>query len=156
MRDRCSDEMWSKINAISARLADVNPDVVDRKIDIFTAFFCMNQFENSDWEVLENLIKTKGSKKCRLLAIAMTSPKEHRSEHLEIRMRIDGKYNIKMHDTRIMDIDERTVQATFVDKLAKRCNMKQVKQDKLDGNDFMTREERRLSSMYTLFVYHRF
>ncbi len=156
MRDRCSDEMWNKITAISARLANVNPDLVSRKVDIFTAFFCMNQFEDSDWKMLEHLIKTKGSKKCRLLAIAMTSPKEHRSAHLEIRMRGEDRYNIKMHDTRIMDIDERVVQATFIDKLAKKCNMKQVKQSKLDGNDFMTKEERRLSSMYTLFVYHKF
>ena len=36
----------------------------------------------------------------------MTSPKEHKSDNLEIRMMADDKYNIKMHGTRIMDIDE--------------------------------------------------
>lgn len=155
MRDRCTDAIWSKITPINARLACVNPDLIDRKIDIFTAFFCMNQFENDDWKMLERLVKTRGSKNCRLLAIAVTSPKEHKSPNLELKMLGDDKYNIKMHDTRIMDIDEKTVSSSRMDIVMKRCDMKPVKQQKLDENDFMTADEKRLSSMYTLFIYAR-
>ena len=156
MRYRCTDTIWSKITPINARLACVNPELINKKIDIFTAFFCMNQFEDDDWKMLARLIKAKGSKRCRLLAIAITSPKEHKSSNLELKMLGDDKYNIKMHDTRIMNIDEKTVSSSRMDKVMKSCEMKSVKQQRLDENDFMTADERRLSSMYTLFIYARY
>ena len=153
MRDRCDDDMWAKITPINARLADVDPDAIDKKIDIFTVFFCMNQFENDDWEKLEHLVETKGSKHCRLLAIAITNPKEHKSPNLELAILGNDRYNIKMHDTRIMDINETTVNVVRTDEIMKRCEMRSAKQHILDSNDFMTLDERRLSSMYTLFIY---
>ncbi len=153
MRDRCGEVTWRKIVPINAKLADVNPDLIDEKVDIFTAFFCMNQFGDDDWKALELVVKNKGSKKCRLLAVAITNPKEHKSENLEIVMRGTEKYNIKMHDTRIMDINECAVDISKFDKIMKKCGMKSIKRHKLDENDFMTADERRLSSMYTLFVY---
>ncbi len=105
--------------------------------------------------MLENLFLTKGSEECRLLAIAMTSPKEHHSENLEIVMRGQGKYNIKMYDTRIMDIDEHTVEQKKLTAIMKRCGMGLSKEVRLDTDDFMTADERRLSSMYTMLVYNR-
>lgn len=155
MHSRCSDELWSKITAINARLADVNLEFIDKKIDVFTAFFCMNQFDVNDWNTLKNVVKTKGSKKCRLLAIALTDPKEHSSSNLDIETRGNDKYNIKMHDTRIMDIDETAVRVPFLNKLMNKCNMKLAKQERLDNDDFMTKDERKLSAMYTLFVYKK-
>jgi hypothetical protein len=104
-------------------------------------------------KMLEHLVKTKGSKHCRLLAVAITNPREHKSPNLELAILGSDKYNIKMYDTRIMDIDETTVSVLRTDKIMKRCGMKSVKQHQLDSNDFMTADERRLSSMYTLFIY---
>lgn len=130
----------------------MNIDIIDCKIDMFTAFFCMNQWSERDWDVLEKCVLQKGSKKCRLLAVAMTSPKEHKSKNLEIKL-LGDKYNIKMHGTRIMDIDEVVVHPGELTKRMKRCGMKLAKQEKLDTDEFMTKEERMLSSMYTLFVY---
>lgn len=155
MLSRCDDDMRSKITIVNARLADVVVKDIDRKIDIFTAFFCMNQWSERDWKTLEKIIADKGSKKCRLSAIAMTSPREHRSSNLEIRMTGSGEYNIKMHGTRIMDIDEVSVRPDRVKKRFEKCGLKLTTQDTLDTDNFMTPEERKLSSMYTLFTFHR-
>ena len=155
MLSRCDDTMLPKITTFNVYLFDVMVGNIDRKIDIFTAFFCMNQWSEHDWKALEKIITDRGSKKCRLLAIAMTSPREHKSNNLEIRMMNDGKYNIKMHGTRIMDIDEVTVRPERVKKKLEKCGMKMTTQDTLDTDDFMTPEERKLSSMYTLFTFHR-
>jgi hypothetical protein len=155
MWSRCDDDMSSKITAIYKYLYDVLVDQIDCKIDIFTAFFCMNQWSEYDWKVLEEIISKKGSKKCRLLAIAMTSPKEHNSDNLEIRMMADERYNIKMYGTRIMDIDEVAVRPDRLKKRMEKCRMRLTTQDTLDTDDFMTAEERKLSSMYTLFTFHK-
>ena len=155
MWSRCDDDMSSKITAINAYLSDVTADRIDRKIDIVSAFFCMNQWSEYDWKALEKIIVNRGSKKCRLLAIAMTSPKEHKSDNLEIHMTGDDKYNIKMYGTRIMDIDEVAVRPDRVKKKLEKCGMKMTTQDTLDTDDFMTHEERKLSSMYTLFTFHK-
>lgn len=154
MKERWGDKIQQSVVIINSRLADINVDDIDTKIDIFTAFFCMNQWTDDDWKMLEEVIKRKGSKKCRLLAIAMTDPREHKSENLEIKMIGVDKYNIKMHGTRIMDINERAVSAAHITKVASRCTMKLVKQEKMNY-DFMTKDERRLSAMYTLFVYFK-
>ncbi len=155
MLDRCGPKLRSKVSIFNGRLADLDHDLVSGKIDIFTAFFCMNQWLPDDWEILKNTVLQKGSKNCRLLAIALTYPKEHRSGNLEVTMRGSGKYNIKMHGTRIMDIDETVVLPKDLTKLMKSCGLRLAKEEVLDGNDFMTRDERRLSSMYTLFVYSK-
>lgn len=155
MLSRCDDDIRPKITIVNAYLADVVVDNIDRKIDIFTAFFCMNQWSERDWKTLEKTIKNKGSKKCRLLAIAMTSPREHRSDNLEIRITGDDRYNIKMHGTRIMDIDEVAIRPDRVKKRLEKCGMKLTTQDTLDTDDFMTAEEKKLSSMYTLLTFRR-
>jgi hypothetical protein len=154
MKERWRDKILQNIVIINSRLSNIDVDVIDTKIDIFTAFFCMNQWTNDDWEMLEKVIKKKGSKKCRLLAIAMSDPREHKSENLEIKMMGVDKYNIKIQGTRIMDINERAVSAAYITKVANKCGMKLVKQEKMNY-DFMTKDERRLSAMYTLFVYHK-
>lgn len=38
----------------------------------------MNQWSDNDWKMLEDVVVQRGSKHCRLLAIAMTGPKEHK------------------------------------------------------------------------------
>ncbi len=145
----------TKITFIEYRLEDIDTDYIDEKVDIITAFFCMNQWSSNDWRMLKDVVTQKGSKRCRLLAIAMTGPKKHKSSNLQIVMRKDDKYNVKMFGTRIMDIDETIVIPSKLTKLMKECGMKLIKEERLDVNDFMTSDERRLSSMYTMFKYQK-
>ena len=158
---RSSNEMLrrygesEKVKIINKCLRDLDHDLVTQKVDIFTVFFCMNQFENADWVSLQKLITSKGSKKCRLLAIAMTAPKTHKGKCFEIKMKDEERYNIDIHNTRISKIDEVVVNSAKLTKMMDRCGMKLVKQDRLDSNDFMTKEERMLSSMYESFVYNK-
>ena len=144
-----------KVEIINKCLRDLDHGLITNKVDIFTVFFCMNQFKNTDWASLQKLITSKGSKKCRLLAIAMTAPKTHKGRCFEIKMKDDERYNIDICNTRISNIDETTVSSTRLTKIMSDCEMKLVKQDRLDNNDFMTREERMLSSMYESFVYSK-
>ena len=158
---RSSDEMLrrhgksEKINIINKCLRNLDHDLVTHKVDVFTVFFCMNQFEDADWASLQKLITSKGSKKCRLLAIAMTAPKTHKGQCFDIKMKDGERYNIDIHNTRISKIDEVVVNSAKLTKMMDRCGMKLVKQDRLDSNDFMTKEERILSSMYESFMYNK-
>ncbi len=155
MWNRCDDTTKHKITVLNKKLADVTTGSIDRKVDIFTAFFCMNQWSDRDWEALDDLITTKGSKKCRLLAIAMTSPTNHKSENLDIRMKGNSSYNIKIHGTRIMDIDENVVFAKWLENRMLQCKLSLKIKEILNTEDFMTAEERKLSSMYTLFMFSK-
>jgi hypothetical protein len=143
------------VKIINVYLKDLDHAAIDKKVDIFTAFFCMNQFQDADWDALKKLVIAKGSSKCRLLAIAMTSPKTHRGGCFDIRMTSVDGYNISIHNTRIQDIDERIVEPATLTGMMRRCKMGLVKHERLDGDDFMTREERKLSSMYEMFVYKK-
>jgi len=146
----------SKITVFNVPLRDFDVDNIKDKIDIFTLFFCMNQFQENDWSLLQQVINAKGSKKCRLLAIAMTDPVEYNNECLTIKKYNDaGMYNISIHDTRIINIDETPVNFIKLKKLMEECGMKQIKMGSLDEENFMTIDEKRLSSMYTLFVYKK-
>ena len=144
-----------RINIINKCLRDLDHSLITFKVDIFTVFFCMNQFENADWASLQKLITSKGSKKCRLLAIAMTAPKTHKGKCFEIEMKDEKRYNIDIYNTRISETNERAVSSMKLAKMMNDCGMKLVKQDRLDSNDFMTKEERMLSSMYESFVYNK-
>lgn len=148
----------SKITVFNVPLRDLNVDNIKDKIDIFTFFFCMNQFQENDWSMLQHVVNSKGSKKCRLLAIAMTDPVEYNNECLTIKKYSNNNasmYNISIHDTRIMNIDETPVKSIKLKKIMEECGMKQMKMDSLDDETFMTIDEKRLSSMYTLFVYKK-
>jgi hypothetical protein len=144
-----------KIEIINRCLRDLDHNLINRKVDIFTVFFCMNQFEDADFKSLQKLIKNKGSKKCRLLAIAITAPKVHKGKCFEIRMKDDERYHIDIYNTRISKIDERKVSSSKLTKIMSECGMKLVKQDRLDNNNFMTIEERMLSPMYESFMYNK-
>ena len=144
-----------KIEIINKCLRDLDLSLIDLKVDIFTVFFCMNQFEGADWLSLTRLIKSKGSKKCRLLAIAMTAPRSHEGRCFEIKMKDEEKYSIDIYNTRISVTNEKIVSSTKLTRMMNECGMKLVKQERLDGNNFMTREERILSSMYEIFIYNK-
>lgn len=146
---------YTTIKVINVPLRDLDISQVTEKIDIFTLFFCMNQWLDADWCKLKDVIKEKGSKKCRLLAIAMTEPEEYDSECFTIK-KYDNKYNISIHGTRILNIDETPVNPiTFKKMMEKSCGMTKVAEESLDEDSFMTRDERKLSSMYTMFVYRK-
>ena len=144
-----------EITVINRYIRDLDHSLIADKIDVFTVFFCMNQFENADWASLQKLILSKGSKKCRLLAIAMTAPKAHRGRCFEIKMKDEERYNIDIYNTRISNINEIIVRSTRLTKMMNDCGMKLVKQERLNSNDFMTKDERVLSSMYESFVYNK-
>ena len=150
------DTWQSRIKVINVPLRDLNISQITEKIDIFTLFFCMNQWLPEDWSKLQNIVNEKGSKKCRLLAIAMTEPEEYDSECFTIK-KYANHYNISIHGTRIVDIDETPVDPiTFTRMMEKSCGMTKVTEEYLDTDTFMTKEERKLSSMYTMFVYKRY
>lgn len=153
MLERCNND--ERMIVINDTLANINVNVIESKIDIFTAFFCMNQWNANDMRMLKNIIHTKGSKMCRLLVIALTHPKEHKSENFEVVMKTQSSYNVSIHDTRILDINETVVSPNDLTKLMKKCEMHLVKHERLDRNSFMTWEERRLSAMYSLLVYEK-
>lgn len=151
----CRHGESKKVEIINKCLRDLDHDLIINKVDVFTVFFCMNQFEDADWASLQKLITSKGSKKCRLLAIAITAPKTHKGRCFEIKMKDEERYNIDICNTRISKIDERAVSSAKLTKMMDRCGMKLVKQERLDNNNFMTKEERMLSSMYETFVYNK-
>ena len=145
----------SMIKVINVPLRDLDISQITEKIDIFTVFFCMNQWLPEDWSKLHNVINEKGSKKCRLLAIAMTEPEEYDSECFTIKRNADY-YNISIHGTRIINIDETPVNPiTLTRMMEKSCGMTKIAEEYLDTDTFMTMDERKLSSMYTMFVYKR-
>ena len=155
MLERCDND--ERMIVLNAKLSDINPDDIHDKVDIFTAFFCMNQWGDEDFAMLKYVILNKGSTKCRLLVTALTHPKHCETENFKIDMKpgTTNTYNVSIYDTRIVDIDEIAVLPDDLTKLAKKCGMHQVKHERLDTNDFMTWEEKRLSSMYSLFVYSK-
>ena len=145
----------STIKVINVPLRDLDISQISEKIDIFTLFFCMNQWLDTDWSKLKDVINEKGSKNCRLLAIAMTEPEEYNSECFTIKKYAD-KYNISIHGTRILNIDETPVNPIKFKKMMETsCGMTKVTEKSLDEDSFMTRDERKLSSMYTMFVYRK-
>jgi hypothetical protein len=143
------------VNVINVHLRDLDHSMITKRVDVFTAFFCMNQFDDADWAALKRLVSCKGSSGCRLLAIAMTSPRMHKGGCFDITMKGDDGYNIKIHGTRIQDIDERVVNPDALTRAMGECGLKQVKRARLNDDDFMTEEERVLSSMYEAFAYKR-
>ncbi len=145
----------STIKVINVPLRDLDISQITEKIDIFTLFFCMNQWLDTDWLKLKDVINEKGSKNCRLLAIAMTEPEEYNSECFTIKKYAD-RYNISIHGTRILNIDETPVNPIKFKKMMETsCGMTKVTEKSLDEDSFMTRDERKLSSMYTMFVYRK-
>lgn len=143
------------VSIVNVHLRDLDHARINKKVDVFTAFFCMNQFQDADWEALKRLVAAKGSSRCRLLAIAMTSPKTHKGGCFEIRMNGLDSYNIRIHNTRIDGIDERVVNPSMLTATMHKCGLELFEHGRLDTDDFMSREERRLSSMYEMFVYKK-
>jgi hypothetical protein len=155
MLGRLNDtEGGDRVTIFQSMLANVDVQAIDRKVDTFTAFFCMNQWADADWVKLEELIKTNGSKRCKLLAIAMTDPREYKSKNLVIKMHGNERYNIDIIGTRITGVHENRVSAERLTMLANKCSMKLKDMQRLT-NDFMTRDEKALSAMYKSFVYSR-
>ena len=143
------------INVISVPLRELSAECIDKKVDIFTAFFCMNLFKNEDWETLSRVIMEKGSSKCRLLAIAITAPRDHKGRCFSIDMAGPSAYKISIHGTRILDIREIAVKPAALTKAMENCGMKLMKSGRLNNDNFMTKEERALSAMYEMFVFKK-
>lgn len=144
-----------EIIAHNVHLRDLDIRCIDKRVDIFTAFFCMNLFQDADWESLSKLIKMRGSSKCRLLVIAMTNPKDHKGGCFSLAKGAHPFYSISIHGTRILGLQERAIDPSELTKRMNGCGLKLMKRNILNEYDFMTKEERRLSAMYEMFAYKR-
>ena len=157
----CADEIISRYGRVAnitmhnCLLRDLDPSELPHRVSLFTAFFCMNQWNDEDFGNLERVIDAKGSRKCTLLAIALTHPWENDNGCWTLTMTSNVNYKISIHDTRIVGIHERVVSVKKLDSIMKRCNMYRIEQNKLNQSDFMTINEQRLSGMYTALVYKR-
>ena len=150
-----------RISVFNVPLRDFDIRIISDKIDIFTAFFCVNLFRHDDWNVLKKVVKEKGSKKCRLLMIALTDPRTHDDGCFTLKIKgpvsaNEGtRYDMTIHETRISDVAETAVDPTRLKALMSECRMEMVLQQRLNEDAFMTPGERTLSSMYTMFVFKR-
>ena len=96
---KLTPDIWqSRIKVINVPLRDLDISQITEKIDIFTLFFCMNQWLPEDWSKLQKMYQGKRFQKCRLLAIAMTEPEEYDSECFTIK-KYANYYNISIHGT---------------------------------------------------------
>lgn len=157
MQDRMQGNqgMSDKIQIINTYIRDLDYSLIDDNIGLFTAFFCMNHFHDSDFDALIKIIKEKGSKNCQLLATAITKPRNYKSKCFEVTMNGEDKYFIDMYDTRISGINEQKVNIDRLSNLMKECGMVLRERKLLNEEPFMTKDERILSSMYEMFVYSK-
>jgi hypothetical protein len=140
----------------NSMLRDVSPDDIPEKISMFTAFFCMNQWYDGDWEALETIVKARGARGCKLLAIALTDPYENKNDCWTLSTLEDGtKYCISLHQTRIVNIRETVINTKRLDDIMNRCGMERSYYQRLNESDVMTEKEKRLSSMYTALIYSK-
>ena len=157
----CGEEIISRYGRVAnitmhnCLLRDLDPSELPNRVSLFTAFFCMNQWNDEDFGNLERVIDAKGTRKCTLMAIALTHPWENDNGCWTLTMTSNVNYKISIHDTRIVGIHERVVSVKKLDTIMKRCNMYRIEQNKLNQSDFMTVNEQRLSGMYTALVYKR-
>ena len=159
--ESCADEIYSRYGTVdnitmhNCLLRDLEPSNIPDMVSLFTAFFCMNQWNKQDFDNLERVINAKGSRKCTLLAIALTEPWENRNGCWTLIKTSNVNYTISIHNTRIVNIHERVVNVNRLDTIMKRCNMYRINKEKLNQSHFMTINELRLSGMYTQLVYKR-
>jgi hypothetical protein len=153
-----TDEMYTRnpslqnILVINKCLRDVDLEDIKKKINTVTAFFCVNQFQEKDWEMLGNVVQHKGTKKCKILIIAMTRCRQMSNECFSIEDIGPKKYNVSIHDTRIVNINE---QIYDVEKRMDKFGFKLLESKRLNEDEFMTPNERTLSAMYTKYTYMR-
>ena len=136
-------------------LRDLDPKHVGNKnISLFTAFFCINQWEDSDWDGLERAVTALGTRRCKLMVIALTHPYEEDNRCWKL-YKEEPYYYISIHSTRIVGIREKAMSIDRLDSLMARCRMTRTLTERLNMCEMMTEEEQRLSAMYTAIVYQR-
>lgn len=143
-----------KIFINECMLRDLNISDIPCKFSIITAFFCINQWVDEDFTKLEEIIRYRGGRKCRVAIIALTHP-EYISNKCWTLERLDSrhKYKISIYNTRIVNIYETVLNITNFDKIMERCGLKKESQKRLESVYNMTPLENRLSRMYTSIVY---
>ena len=144
-----------KVNIIECLLSKFRFHDIAPKISIFTAFFCMNLWKEEDWNMLEQTINIKGSKRCKFIAIAITHPVQENNKSWTLKLTSDTTYTLSIHNTRITNINESVVKINKLNDIMKRCGLQIVLQKRLNNRKAMTRPENTLSNMYTAFVYIR-
>ena len=155
LRNRISQAFRSpsapKVHIIQGSLRNFTQEIP--KISIITAFFCMNLWQAEDWEKLEQIIKNKGSNKCRFLAIALTHPVYEKNRCWTLIKTSNTTYTLSIHNTRITEINESIVNIKKLNAVMQRCGLHKIRQERLSNRTEMTNLENILSNMYTAFVY---
>jgi len=146
----------TRIKILNKPIKDINIDDIPSKVNIFTAFFCTNLFTEDDWNKFIELIKNKSSPKCRISIIALTNPIASNNNVFKLKMTDTNTYNISLHETRIIDINESVVDIQLLTNEMRKCGFSKVLEEKLNNNKFMSTNEFKLSSMYTQMVFKNF
>jgi hypothetical protein len=168
-------EMWRRYNSkklnydlivFEGFLRNAQVEQYEESIDLFTAFFCANAWDDNDWSKLAQIVDKKGAPNCRLLIIALTDPKPGenqcyklemvQNEPLSDRQENNLTYKITLKGTRIKELTEKVVTRKTIDRLCNDCNIKLHDEQRLDdANVLQTKEELAISSMYTLYEFFK-
>ena len=135
-------------------LNNINPNP---KISIFTAFFCMNLWQDQDWMTLKHAVKDKGSANCKFIGIALTNPVEDDNKCWTLKITSDTTYTLSIHNTRIINVSETIVPIQKLNDFMKHCGLLPSTPfpQRLNNRTIMTDPENTLSNMYTAFVYSK-
>lgn len=145
-----------KICINKCMLRDVNISDMPSQFSVITAFFCINQWLDEDFKKLEEIIKYRGSRNCKVAIIALTHPEYGSNKCWTLEKLEDkSKYKISIHNTRIMNISETVLNITKFDRLMEKCQLKRESKTRLNSIRNMTLLENRLSGMYTSIVYKK-
>lgn len=145
----------TRIKVINKLIRDVSIDDIPNNVNVFTAFFCTNLFAKQDWNKFFELVNKKSSKTCIILIIALTNPKENNNKVFSLKTTTENTYNISLHETRIINIDEYVVSIDDLTRVMTECGFTKTLQQSLNRNVFMSKNEQLLSSMYTQIIFEK-
>jgi len=137
---------------------DFNEDIKEESKSlseiVVTSFFSMNLFQNKDYNSLFRLLEIKNIK--YFICICLTEIKKKSNSCFTIKDLGNNNYDITIHGTRITNLNEKIVDEILLMEKLNYLRYDLIREEKLDKCNYMTTEEKELSSCYKLFIFERF
>jgi len=131
---------------------DVKKEGIPTPVTV-TAFFCMNLFQDKDYNSLFKLLKIEGIK--YFICVCLTEIRVMDNSCFTTKNLGYNNYNITIHGTRVINLNETVVNGELLTKRLTSLNYKLLKKESLNKCNYMTIEEKELSSCYKLFVFKK-
>jgi hypothetical protein len=152
------EQIETKVVIVPYRASSVDHKLIKRKANTVSMFFCLNRFEDEDFDGLERLIREKTQKECKVIGSFLDADRTSFVSNPVVKIEPDPNrkewIRTTIHGTSVKEVSERPLEPKKILRFWRKLGFSKIRFQPMDAPG-ASPYEKELAHMFTEFAFSR-